>query len=135
MDGNRILMDLSMSTPWKSIRDSWQIHEFQGKIQSRSMEIHPRSMKFVENPCEVYLHFSCTTFGRRQNSIRKKKAQRQVFPEGIPTSMTSVENPCQIHGNPVEVYEFHGKSISDPSHIHGNLVEIHEFQRKSIPDP
>ena len=80
------------------------------------MEIHPRSMKFQK----IYAKVISPTFGRRQNSIRKKKAQRQVFPEGIPTSMTSVENPCQIHGNPIKIHEFHGKSTPDPSHIHGN---------------
>ena len=36
-------------------------------------------MKFVENLCGVDLHRR----GRRQNSIRKKKAQREVLQKGI----------------------------------------------------
>ena len=43
------------------------------------MEIYPRSMKFQK----IYAGFISPTFGRRQNSIRKKKAQREVFPGGI----------------------------------------------------
>ena len=54
-----------------------------------AMEIHPRFMKCIENPCEVYLHRFWTeaelhkkkegTEGLK-NSIRKKKAQREVLP-------------------------------------------------------
>ena len=40
-------------------------------------------MKFPENPCPVYLHRICTDFGRRQNSIRKKKAQREMLKNSI----------------------------------------------------
>ena len=36
-------------------------------------------MKFQK----IYAGFIFPTFGRRQNSIRKKKAQREVFPGGI----------------------------------------------------
>ena len=56
------------------------------------MEIHPRFMKCIENPCEVYLHRFWTeaelhkkkegTEGLK-NSIGKKKAQREVLQGGI----------------------------------------------------
>ena len=42
------------------------------------MEIHPRSMKSVEHAV-----FICTAFGPRQNSIRKKKAQREELKNSI----------------------------------------------------
>ena len=52
----------------KSVENPVQIH-------GNPSEIHEIS----ENLCEVYL----SHFGRSQNSIRKKKAQREVFPGGI----------------------------------------------------
>ena len=52
----------------KSVENPVQIH-------GNPSEIHEIS----ENLCGVYLFH----FGRRQNSIRKKKAQREVFPGGI----------------------------------------------------
>ena len=63
-----------------------------------AMEIHPRFMKCIENPCEVYLHRFWT------------EAELHIF---------------QIHGNPFQIHEFHGKSSPDPP------SEIHEIRRKS----
>ena len=52
----------------KSVENPVQIH-------GNPSEIHEIS----ENLCGVYF----SHFGRRQNSIRKKKAQRERFPGGI----------------------------------------------------
>ena len=52
----------------KSVENQVQIH-------GNPSEIHEIS----ENLCEVYL----SHFGRSQNSIRKKKAQREVLQGGI----------------------------------------------------
>ena len=49
------------------------------QIHGNPSEIHEIRRKSMRN---LFVPLICTAFGRRQNSIRKKKAQREVLPGG-----------------------------------------------------
>ena len=108
----------SMPDPWKSSWNPW----IPWKIHSRSMKTVENPVQIQGNPSEIHeirrksMRCLSAPFGRRQNSIGKKKAQREVFPgahiheicrksmadpwksvEIQMKSMNSMENPSQIH--------------------------------------
>ena len=97
-----------------------------GQINGNPPEIHEIQRKTIPDPWKSMRCLSAPNFGRRQNSIRKKKSH--------PRSMKSVENPVQIHGNPVEIHEFHGKTTKTMNSMK-NPSQIHEICRESSPDP